>query len=58
MTTEDPMLIKVSKCCKARLLHEGIGNLAVWREVKGRKIYSVRCEKCTRMYPHDGGKAS
>lgn len=37
-----------SACCKARWLYETIAGMRVYREVRGKLRYRVKCSNCYR----------
>jgi hypothetical protein len=43
-----PALAK-STCCKAKWLYEVIGGTRVYREVRGKRRYRVKCSACQRV---------
>jgi hypothetical protein len=47
-----------SPCCSAEWLWEQIGGMQVYRTVDGRKVYRVKCNKCSRGYEVDGGEGA
>jgi len=42
---------------KVRLHFETICGIMVYREVKGRQLFSARCPACGHTYEINGGKA-
>ncbi len=44
-------------CPSSAVEHEVLSGTRVYREVKGRKVYTQRCSKCGRSKLVDGGAA-
>lgn len=47
------------KCGSTRdFAYKQIHGIRLYREIRGRKVYEVKCQDCNGYFEFDGGKAS